>query len=435
MAAEYFGVSTQTRSLPFKWWLDSPRDGYVTKDNLLQLRGWVYSLEKVEIHIRTGKRTRTFPLNRARADVIRKFANESNLPSHNLGFYYEVTPKEADVEIGIEYCGTVYWVATIKKNVAKDVLRGEGNWLFLENDSNRSVDQFTGKSSLDSQVLEGWRRYLNHVRQAAVNAEVNWCLMIAPGKEEIFPDRYPFDRAPVIPIDQFMGEFGTEFDVVFPVQELTYYRELAYYQVDTHWSDFGAHIAASCILRRFGLAAEVENLLSSFRVATTYGDLGRKCSPPISGAKLIADYKQCETKKVYDNGISNTGKIWIFENPSASLNKCLIIFGGSSSINLSKLLGSVFKRVIFAHTVATWDQELVDVENPAYVLVQTNQRFLISAPTPERGVWAMANSKIEKFSDAEKIHIKTEHESNSIAGNEYYSEKMKSLLQGWPHRP
>lgn len=417
--------------LPFKCWLDSPKSDIFVAEGVDQLtiRGWAFSQEVVELIICVDGRKQMLPMNQTRPDVTKKIQqNEGEVEEIVCGFNYSIGLKFRTVRIGFLNLGKEYWIAKIDSNAAAGVICGVGGWLFLDNDTNRSVDQFQGKSLLPQPVLDGWQIYLDEVSKEAAQLNVMWKILVAPAKEEVFPDFYPHERGVITPIDQFLRKFSETNKVIFPLAALLESRDLTYYTVDTHWSDFGAYVAASEVLENYGLAELRSKLSTSYKIVSSQGDLGSKMLPPRTSGRLVATFENCSVKKVFDNGLLNTGKIWIYENVKAAVNETLIIFGDSFSLNMAKLLAKVFGRVVYTHTVAKWDQEIVLAERAKYVLLQTNQRFLVSVPQANINTWTLARAKLSKLTSDEANgllkHLQSFGESES-----FYLEKMRRLLE------
>jgi alginate O-acetyltransferase complex protein AlgJ len=413
--------------LPFQWWLDSPRNGRNFAENeKIEIRGWVLAPETVLILVRTTDDNRTYPLNYTRHDVI-----ESKLPAMSgnedvakCGFIYDFDSNIKHIEFGVRFAQKDFWLCRIDLKSRAEVLEGKSGWLFLDNDTNRSVDQFRGNFLLSNETIEAWSNYFSAADEVEKKIGAKYCYLIAPAKEEIFFDYYPFQRARKTPIDQFLQAFGKRENLVFPRQELAEARDLTYYRVDTHWSDYGAYIAAVQVLKNFRLEAYIPFLNSSFKIANVKGDLGEKTVPQRLSARLISDQSLSKSKKLFSNRINNVGKIWIYENDSAKLNTTLMIFGDSFSTNLCGFLSEIFQRLIYVHSVAAWDNEMIQQEMPSHILLQTNQRFIVRAPDASFGIWRFVRMKLSKMNEYEVIKLKNELMADTVHEAKYYVTQM-----------
>lgn len=417
---------------PFKWWLDFPKNNVLLSegDSAIDIRGWVFCDDCAEIVVRSGGNVASFALNRDRLDVLKKLeiSDDAEGKYRHCGFSHKIPLDDGEIEIGARVGGREFWFSKIKVVASKPVVCGNDDWLFLDNDTNRSVDQFKGELLLTDQVLNAWKRYIELTKVRAETAGARWCLLVAPAKEEVFHDYYPHKRGKVTPIDQFLDSVAGYDEVIFPLRQLSPVRHMSYYSVDTHWSDYGAYLGAVEVAKKLGLEEFSRHLDMPYRVVFTHGDLGGKVLPPKSSPKLVIDYSRVPIKKTFDNGILNTGKVWIYENASAPLQESLILFGDSFSLNLAKQLCNIFSRVVYAHTVALWDGEIVSAEKAKFVVLQTNQRFLISAPTGA-GLWDLAKQKVEKLGSAERTALSSSMKTISNSANSYYVTSMRTMLE------
>lgn len=304
------------------------------------------------------------------------------------------------------------------------ILEGPFGHLFLNNDTNDTAAQFRGERLITPEDLASWKSYFQDLRARADKIGIAAVFMVAPAKEEIFPDLYPIGRAEVTPIDQLIPA-AADISLLFPAPELRVDRGLAYCRTDTHWSDYGARIAAEVYLRHAGLAEHIKSLPSNFRFSEKAGDLGRNLIPPMTEPWMRAKLSP-DSVFAFDNKISNHGKIWIFHNASAPVAETLVLFGDSFGVNLSKSLSAVFQRVVYCHTAAMWDPLVVEEEKPRYVLLEMAQRFIVQPPL-DRKLWDSIAQKISAFDDSERQQVK-QHLSENRAGG-FYAERMLSYLQ------
>lgn len=263
--------------------------------------------------------------------------------------------------------------------------------LFLAGDTNDSVGQFTENRNLSAAATAAWSTVFNFLPV--------WCkkynllqssLLIAPAKEEIRRDYYPFPRASRTLLDDFITRFRDR-GVIFPKWELWGRRDLAWSYTDTHWTDYGATVAAGAVLKAWGLSTDGLPVL--FTVRQRIGDLGIKVSPNVASHELCF-MPEVETLKVFDNGIANHGNIRIYRNSSAPLKNRLLIFGDSFGTNLTEAFSGVFSDVTYAYQPAGFDPDLVEIIRPQHVLLQITQRFLHGHPATYSSVIEMAKRKI-----------------------------------------
>lgn len=358
-----------------------------------------------------------------RQDVIKHFAiNDPGTKA--FGFNFNIDLKSeiklflvlANDEVGEQ-------ILLIERSNSIKVLNGYNGYLFLDNDTNYSVDQYTGKYNISQDVFNKWTNYFESARDASSIVNAKSLFLVVPAKEEIYPDMYPHRRGKDCFIDRFITNFGN--NIIFLKDKLSNDREFTYYKTDTHWSDYGAYLGAVEVLRGFGLDHMIEKLCNSFNVVDTNGDLGGKFVPSKKAKYLSLSQKVSIN---FDNQISNIGRIWIFLNQHAEINETLIIFGDSFSNNFARYFKDVFSKVIFVHSVASFDIDIIEHEEPKYILFQTNQRFLINPPS-RISIWDRVKTKINALDDGNKKNIvnRLSKFQNNI-DVKYYVQKMIEIL-------
>jgi hypothetical protein len=273
-------------------------------------------------------------------------------------------------------------------------IQGRMGDLFLAGDSNDSVGQFTENRNLSAAAIAAWDNVFTLLPV--------WCkkygllqssLLIAPAKEEIRREYYPFPRATRTVLDDFMTRFRDR-GVIFPKWELWGRRDLVWSYTDTHWTDYGATVAAGTVLKAWGLPTA--GLPDTFTVCQRIGDLGTKTSPNVASHELCF-MPEVDARKVFDNGISNQGNIRIYRNSNAPHKNRLLIFGDSFGTNLLQAFSGVFSDVTYAYQPAGFDPALVEIIRPHFVLLQITQRFLHGQPATDGSVFEMAKRKVSEM--------------------------------------
>lgn len=297
--------------------------------------------------------------------------------------------------IGLMQADGPQWTHTVQRQDIATTLQGSDGWLFLTNDGNRSDEVFTGTLQLPL-----WRRALWHVyarrlaqetrRLAGKGAKL--AFVIAPSKESVLPQHYPLPRGARILTDDVLAILHRwQVPVEFPVAELAA-QSGSYCRTDTHWSHLGAMIALEGCLARFGLEEDWRAHLS-FAPLASMGDLGAKQTPPVSDDLLVARWSAPQRlRNLYRSGLLTTGEITVVENDAAPVQEVLVIFGGSSASTLGYLAARIFRRVVRLNCPSTQPvMEVIAAEGAAYVICQTNERYLMRAP---RVVQRLADSAI-----------------------------------------
>lgn len=283
-------------------------------------------------------------------------------------------------------------------------LPGRMGDLFLAGDTNDSIGQFTESRRLSPSAATAWNNVFSHfpVWKKQFDLE-KISLLIAPAKEEIRREYYPFARAKTTLLDDFMVAYKAR-DVIFPKWELWGRRDLAYSNTDTHWTDFGASTAALSLLRAWGLP--LDGLPAAFQVLQRIGDLGNKVRPQLASFE-ICFLPEVKERKIFDNQVQNQGNIKIYHNSKAKIKEKILIFGDSFGTNLSEALSGCFSHVIYAYQPAGFDPEFVELIKPRYVLLQITQRFLHGHAATGKSVLKKAQEKmINKIDSQEELLIK-----------------------------
>ncbi|MFU8864509.1 MAG: alginate O-acetyltransferase AlgX-related protein [Rhodobacterales bacterium] len=307
----------------------------------------------------------------------------------------------AVARIGLKQADGVRWTHAVNRQEIATTLEGTDGWLFLTNDGNRSDEVFTGALQLPL-----WRRALWHVfarrlaqetrRLAAKGTKL--AFVIAPSKESVLPQHYPLPRGARILTDDVLAILHRwRVPVEFPVPDLAA-QPGSYCRTDTHWSHLGAMIALEGCLDRFGHEGDWRAHLS-FAPLAWMGDLGAKQTPPVKDDLLVARWSAPQRlRHLYRSGLLTTGEITVVENEAAPVQEVLVIFGGSSASVLAHLASRIFRRVVRLNCPSTQPvMEVIAAEGAAYVICQTNERYLMRAP---RVVQRLSDSAIPAAVDA-----------------------------------
>ncbi|WP_444677550.1 alginate O-acetyltransferase AlgX-related protein [Halomonas sp. E19] len=119
------------------------------------------------------------------------------------------------------------------------VLVGRQGWLFLDNDTNGSVDQFTGRMKLTAEGMAGWQDYLTRCNTLSKQHDIPWALLVAPSKESVLGRRYhPMQEGAEGAMDQIQA-LANGRNVVHPIAALKHLGDKAFIRTDTHWTHRG----------------------------------------------------------------------------------------------------------------------------------------------------------------------------------------------------
>ncbi len=391
-----------------KYSIDSPRSGNFKSgvEVLLKFSGWIYTLDgRPASFVFSHQPGHRFFPTKSRPDVQK--AHPKAPLNSGLLFALEFN---SDFKIGVECDGDVTWVACVSCTVAK-VIRGVDGHLFLANDLNNSVEQFKGNRLIDSDSMGKWGGYFDFLNLRLDAQECLTTFMVAPGKEYVFPDLFPEVRGGVTPTEQFVVSFSEKVKIVNPTKVLVSEREFSYCKTDTHWTEYGASLAAQLFCRDSGY--EYFNPDISYVVVKNFGDLGEKLYPQKAESALMVQNKDFLKKhQVFNNNVMVRGNIIIYENDSAKNPQTLLVFGDSYSVDLTDFLSHSFARVVRVFSGADIDWGAIEFENPDHILIELTSRFLVRAPN-------------QNFSIVEEMKIKY-NSMNTQALDEHISRLVKA---------
>lgn len=280
------------------------------------------------------------------------------------------------------------FTSTSRADKSKKYLLGKDGWIFLDHDSNRVIDQITGRHSLDAQGVEAWRNLIAE-RDAYVEAlGAQHLVFVAPNKELVYDEQLPdwVELSEKRPINQILRALAPQraSRIIYPLEALKAAKAggLTYPKTDTHWSGYGAYVGYQAIcegLSRAGIEPlRLENSRVSFEEVPYVGDLGVKFEPPVSAPTLSARIANPAGKMEFDNRIPNRGRIRVFVNKDSTLPRC-VMFGDSFGGNLLPYLKESFSTLVYIYG-KSFDRELIEAYRPDVVLSEFVERFLIEPP-------------------------------------------------------
>ncbi|SEH31224.1 hypothetical protein [Selenomonas sp. KH1T6] len=259
------------------------------------------------------------------------------------------------------------------------VLEGKNGWLFLDNDTNKSVDQFCGRSLMLDKVQAEWRTFLDRAKELP-----GFILFVPPSKESVFPRFYPHEKSMCRPIDQLheiVNDSGL--DRFFYPCDILSQKESSYSKTDTHYTFLGAELCFEELIKKyfdFSLD-DYRKKEFSFESRKNIGDLGSKMSPMRDSEYVFLKETGNEEHLIYSNDIENTGRVEYYKNKADYLsNKKVLIFGDSFSHNITPFFHACFMELLVCRTVGTIHMDLIEKFKPDYVISEMTERFIVRAP-------------------------------------------------------
>jgi len=402
--------STQQQGPVKRWWLDFPlADSATTLAELtetgLLFQGWVLpdKAAAVQIYLKQGAVISYFALDKPRPDVVQVILKQDveHHPQLHCGFRFSVALSAADFVLGVVQDGQYFPLCDGHISGPFKVLEGKDNWLFLDNDTNKSVEQFTGKQLLQTEAKQGWQLYMQKLQSYAAEHQCRHALLMAPAKEAVYTEFYPYKKGVLTPVEQVMQSVPDGLNLCYPVAALRQSTHRSFRITDTHWSPFGAMLASVELAVSLGLnRLEVEALFANdqYRSALLIGDLGNKLFPPKASEEWLLKGFSYRKSVVSDNGLANFGRTLCLANEQALVPQHLVLFGASSSYSMLDYLCRIFGRITLMHTAGNIDPNVLAELKPDYLVCQTNARYVVRAPDAD---YSLATVIAEKTKEAQ----------------------------------
>lgn len=391
----------------FLWCLDRPIDNlrfdYKDLDKCcLEFSGWLVNHKNVsgELVILHGDRVDKLTRNESRIDVENKIVQKNRKleKRQHYGFNHAIKLISDKFTIALisESILTPLYNGHIKG--AFEVIKGEDNWLFLDNDTNKSVDQFQGKVKLSRHIKKAWLEYMENFLSISKTHNLTSVFLVAPSKEYVLRDKYPIKNFKNTPLEQIEKIAPPEFNLLSLTDTLKQSPQNTFRVCDTHWNSHGAMLASIELCANLRISREaLKELFSkdSYRKKEVGGDLGNKLFPPQTHIEEILTNFNYRDHLVYDNGLPNFGRLVFICNVDALINETLILFGSSSSYSMFNYLSRVFKKTVFFHTAGSIDLKVLEEIRPKYMVAQSNARFLVRASSTSISIKDIVVEKLE----------------------------------------
>lgn len=419
-----------------RWVIETPvrSETVVDGDCILEFSGWVTPqsganpISAVIVTDDNGDIS-SYPLRVKRPDVVNKVvtAAEDRAPLIRCGFSFGISLKEGRFEVHFLVLDEKIHIGTISASTS-NVIIGKNRWLFLGNDTNKSVSQYLRDFVPTTSWTEQWSSYFSSVKRVSDQYELSPIVLVSPTKEEIFPDYYPYKKGEKTAVDVLLDRFGAELPSYWPKEDLMRRREFSYDAAETHWNDYGGWFVAKETMARLGVMLPSLLHHPHFDIREETGDLGFKLTPRliVPRLKIVLEHK---SKLIFDNYVVNHGRIKIFENKQAPSPSSVIIFGGSSSEALLPTFREAFSRVVYAHTAGGFDPKLIERERPKFVVIQFAQRFVVQ---PSFAGWNTQDVASKKLSLKDGVASQATAENISVFGDssvELYVRNTLDALQ------
>ena len=269
-----------------------------------------------------------------------------------------------------------------------DVVQGLDGYLFLGNDTNRTIEQFEGRYALKDGLLQTIST--RHAERAgSMSARGgDYVHIVVPNKEtalmHLLPQGHSFQKHGLTPYNQYedLG-LAQGYKSTFRPNHLRrkHEEEATYARRDTHWTHFGAHAYLRECFRLTRLREELRALDAmpmARKQDVQRGDLGVKIDAPDEPI-LYCSPATSHAVTVVDNGIANDGHVRFCTNAKAPVKKRVLVHHDSTGNWLYLVLRELFAETVTVH-FADCDFGFIDRLAPDLFLFIQVERFFVREP-------------------------------------------------------
>ena len=276
----------------------------------------------------------------------------------------------------------------IGDRVFTQVLIGKDGWLVYNAEGD--LDVYERTESFSEQQLAQFQNNLDNLAFDYAKRGITLVVVVAPSKNTIYPEYIPSEInqfSTVSKLDQvvsYLNVHGST-NILDPRPALleASTKQQMYYATDTHWNDYGRHLAYSLVMEQ--LSGKYPNLtprpLSDFiqqpldpmrfDLAEVLGtNLMNEASTSLTPAfDLLASFKV----------INAGGRRILFSNTGDESLPNLVAYYDSYFVNITPLLAEHFNRGIFVQNYiggGLWDLSWVDQQKPDVVIIEIAERQL-----------------------------------------------------------
>lgn len=404
--------------------LKNPTDilGFVDYCDSQLVVGWLADFANVDKQLQfkvfiDGKEVCTGIADQYRVDLANNLALKNTNHAYNLKIptvftdnqEHEVKVVESETGYVLEKSPLQVFFPKLENEQCIDLaLVGKEGWLFLCNDSNDCIGQYTGQLKLSKDVINQYVNHYQTIQKFYRKKGIHYLLTVVPGKESIYseflPDSVVSSRDTTVR-DQFILAINPELDVAIldlkQVLIANKYKGQLFFKNDSHWNYFGAMIACKAIItelrKKFFTLPEFNE--TSF---TLIIDNEERCSLDLNKKNRL-NYK----KGVYSENTdsveqtiaisaiaiqSNKSAIEIIEHPYQHLSKTrpTHLFKNKNKTNLPRAIVVrdsyttwmiPFLTEYFSESLFVWaryvDNTVVESFKPDVIIEQVIDRFLI----------------------------------------------------------
>ena len=285
----------------------------------------------------------------------------------------------------------------MSQNIPPKCLVGKDGWLFLDNDTNKIIQQITGAyDGFNAASADHWGRT---IRRRAERLPVPYIFSVVPNKECVYSQCLP--DGIVVSDDRPLSMIAARLpETLYPLDALI--RRSCDWPVfrktDTHWNAQGAFIFAEEIAKRAETLGIASRQVHPGDVdweprGKRFGDLGGKIEPKRSSDLYGIVYRTGAVQQVFYNRLKNRGGIAVFRSDHSSARA--ILFGDSFGIiHLAEILAWLFGEVTYVSSPSI-DYDMIERVKPDLVISEYAERFLVSRHKEDASFYLAAKAKVQ----------------------------------------
>jgi hypothetical protein len=311
-------------------------------------------------------------------------------------------------ETGLNLQGSPLYFTISTKPGGDSALVGKEGWLFLISDSNKAIEQFTGKIKITKEALSTYEKIFQERRDFFSNKNIPFFFSSTPGKETIYPERLPEGLIPSRDSNTCDEVFKTaranNINVIDLRPGLLEAKKdvQVYHRIDHHWNHNGAFSAYQSIMSELSKlnpdlsplpleAYDVSqrpfkegDLINKEKIIFRNHDFFHEKTSIIDPVDIYFHYekkggfKSTRTEVPEHLKVSNTRPTVIYEQKNKSLPRA-VVFRSSSADWLFPFLNEHFSRITFIWQPFI-NRSVIESESPDFVIQLAVDRYLIKPP-------------------------------------------------------
>lgn len=287
------------------------------------------------------------------------------------------------------------------------VVRGRDGWAFYNDQVEENFSQAVGRRFLTTSEVDAWHEYFARLDAALAEQGIELSIQFSPSASSVYPDQLPEWTDGIVgstPLDQFLAA-SPELPIVDFRRDLRAAAESddVYTPVNSHWTDWGGHIAwQTYVACRGATHPEADPLrvpavtgVESTRIYNEYAGYGIPDAEPAWTVPVFAEpFAQVEVTAAdgtttTTDGFSQVGLEMLpasTETAESQTPLTALILRDSMGNALTPYWGQAFAKTWqIQHRYDDWSsppnyRALVEQHQPDVVIVQLAERHLVNAP-------------------------------------------------------